>query len=565
MTVRGPLRGILLAASLVLATGFVWAAFNPAPHTGGDNAGYLALAHALIEGEGYVDAFDPLRAPHTKYPPLFALLLAAAATLGASTWSAFKALVAVATVFGVGVTFLWAERRLGPWRAFGVSVLVAASAGVVYYSHWILSDPVFVLLTIVALWALERGEARSWDPRWIAAGCLAALGAYFTRSAGLPLLVAVLVWLALRRRFRLLAFAAVAFAVPAGLWLVRGLGTGVGDYGAEFWLVDPYEPGLGTVGLGGLAGRALGNGVAYATRHLPAAIVGTQGLWTLALGVALLATAAWGWWRRAREKPAVAELFLPLYLGLILLWPEVWGGDRFVLPVLPLLLVYAAVALEGWTRRLGGGARVVAAAALLVALIPALGSWVGAVSDARACASVVEEQGPFACYGPRVTEFVEAAAWMGGALPEGSAVMTRKPRIFYLMSAGVPSRTFPFVPDPAAHLAEADAVGARYVLLDRWDGQAGRFVGAAVQARPGAFCFVRGFGPGQVGSSQLLGILPPELRTDGTSGPGGVSVAMCPADYLRPGAGGGPDGVGGRAGPVAGDAARIPLFYSSVP
>jgi hypothetical protein len=113
--------------------------------------------------------------------------------------------------------------------------------------------------------------------------------------------------------------------------------------------------------------------------------------------------------------------------------------------------------------------------------------------------------------------------------------MTRKPRIFYVMSGGLPSRTFPFDPDPDAQLAEADAVGARYVLLDRWDGQAARFVGAAVRARPGAFCFLQGFGSGPNDGAQLLGILPPEQRTVGQlDDRGGVVIPRCPESYLGP-------------------------------
>ncbi|MEX2466888.1 MAG: hypothetical protein WD995_08250 [Gemmatimonadota bacterium] len=558
MSVREPLRRWLLVASLVVAAALVVGAFNPAPHSGGDNAAYLSLAHALVEGEGYVDAYDPVGARHTKYPPLFPLLLAGLAAAGAATWTAFKALVAVATVAGVGFTFLWAERRLGPWRAFSVAVLVAASAGVVYYSHWVLSEPVFVVLTLASLWALERGEAKQWDRRWIAFGAAAALAAYFTRSAGLPLLVAVLAWLGLRRRFRELTAVAAAFAVPALVWLWWGRGAGVGDYTTEFWLADPYQPGLGTVGLAGLAGRALENGVAYAIRHVPAAVVGSQGVWTIALGVVLVGAALFGWASKVRREPGAAELFVPLYVGLILLWPEVWGGDRFVLPVLPLVFLYGSEALEQTTQRLGGGARVVAAAVLVGLLLPALGSWAGASRDARACSAAIASGGPFACYGTRVTEFVAAAGWMGVELPEGAAVMTRKPRIFYVMSGGVPSRTFPFDPDPRVLLAEADEVGARYVLLDRWDGQAGRFVGEAVRARPGAFCFVRGFGPGPAGASQLLGILPSEQRTAGdVDDQGGVALGRCPESWVRESSAG-----ASYASPLS---TRIPLFSLRTP
>jgi hypothetical protein len=110
-------------------------------------------------------------------------------------------------------------------------------------------------------------------------------------------------------------------------------------------------------------------------------------------------------------------------------------------------------------------------------------------------------------------------------------VLTRKPRIFYAMS-GVPSRTFPFVADDAELLALADELGARYVLLDEWDGLAGAYVGGAVMRRPGAFCFVRSFGRPGGGGAQLLGILPRAARADGAAGSAGdVRLGVCPADY----------------------------------
>jgi hypothetical protein len=557
VTIRTSLRRVLLGILVALSAGLVVGAFNPAPHSGGDNAGYVALAHALAGGEGYVDAFDPLRAPHTKYPPLFPLLLAGLIGLGATTWTALKSISAVATVAGVAATFLWTERRLGPWAAFATGVVFSASAGTVYHSHWVLSDAVFVLLAMVSLWALERAEARSWDRRWIALGVVSALCSYFTRSAGLPLLVAILTWLALRRRFKTVGAVALAFGAPALLWWLRGRGAGVGDYAIEFWLVDPYQPGLGTIGVGGLLGRGLENAVAYATRHLPAAVLGASGGWATGFGLTLLSLAVVGWGARVRRAPHAADLFVPLYAGLVLVWPAVWGGDRFVLPLLPMVLAYAAWTLERATRRLGGGGSMVAAGAMLALLLPSLGTWVGSVRDARACAAIVSVGGPFACYSSGVLEFVDAAAWMGSSLPDGSAVMTRKPRIFHVMSGGVPSRTFPFDAAPDVHLAEADAVGARYVLLDRWDVQAARFVGAAVRQMPGAFCFVRGFGPGPAGASQLLGILPEEARMRGSlDAEGGVSLARCPAGYLRA-------GVDPDAPYASSTSTRIPLLSSS--
>ncbi|MGY8779439.1 MAG: hypothetical protein ACKVIN_15145, partial [Longimicrobiales bacterium] len=97
---------VTAASALIVAT-----SFNPIPHSGGDNAGYVALAHGLLTGSGYSDAFDPQGLPHTKYPPVFPGLLALMMAAGARTWVALKLSAAVPTVLAVLFTVLWAQRR----------------------------------------------------------------------------------------------------------------------------------------------------------------------------------------------------------------------------------------------------------------------------------------------------------------------------------------------------------------------------------------------------------------------------------------------------------------------
>ena len=546
------LRWALLGAVVAVSGAVVWAAFNPAPHTGGDNAGYVTLAYSLLKNGTYTELFDPAGPPHTKYPPVFPALLAGLMALGARTWTSLKAVAVLSTVGASALTYLWAERRLGPVWGAGVAVVLALSSAVVYYSHWILSDPTFLAFTVMALWALDRADEGRADGApvdarggadgptsatggglgWLALGVAAAGLAYFTRSAGLPLLVAVPAWLALRRRWRALAATTVALAFPALLWALRARGVGTADYSAEFWLVDPYDPSRGRVGAVGLLARAVSNFQGYVAIHVPSGIVGTRGGAVAALGVVLVGVAAVGWIRRGRSRVGPAEIFVPLYAGLILVWPVVWSGDRFALPLLPLLLVYAASALKDVLEPRGRAwAAVAGGAAFLVLVLPAAASWSRAVQESRACAAAVRVGGPFACYGPRIGAFAEAAEWSGENLPEGSSVLTRKPRIFYVLS-GVPSRTFPFDETTRAHLSLAASLGTRYELVDQWDGQAGRFVVAAVRGDPGAFCSVRTFGAD--GGTVLLGILPADAPGRASAaGDGSVRIEGCAGDYVR--------------------------------
>jgi hypothetical protein len=526
----GSLIAVVVASVIVVAV-----AFTPVPHTGGDNAGYIGLAHGIVTSGSYSDAFDPEGLPHTKYPPVFPGLLALLIVMGARTWVTLKLTAAVSTVVAVGFTYLWAERSLGILAAGAVATVFGLSSGVIYYSHWILSDPVFVALTVTGLFALARADEEGAHFAWLIAGVSAAGLANFTRSAGLPLVVAVLVWLGLRRRWRALAVTSIALGLPMLGWWLRGRGEGVAQYGAEFWMVDPYQPALGTIGVLELIPRLLNNLSSYVFNHIPAGVVGLDGSALPQLGVVLCMGAVVGWVLRVGERVGPVEVFFPLYAGLILLWPEVWGGDRFALPLYPVIFVYGAGAVRALADRVPQPiGRLGVVGVLLLLVIPAGVNWLDGARESSVCAEMGERD-DWACYGPRVGYFVAAARWAGTALPPGSAVLSRKPRHFYLLS-GHPSRAFHFGEEPADHLELADALDARYLLLDQWDGLAVRYAGSAVRRQPGAFCFVRGFGQPGDGGAQLLGILDPDQRSaaEPSEGPG-IQIATCPSDFTTGG------------------------------
>jgi hypothetical protein len=553
---------LLLAHVLVLASVAV-----PAPHSGGDNAAYLSLASSLASGNGYTELWDPSELPHAKYPPAYPLLLALAMVLGASTWGAFK-LISAVLVGAAGLLVLaWAGARKGPVFGAVVAVLVVLSAGWVEASRWILSEPLFLVAALLALWGADRaglrlrlrrrervegGGSGAEDalspsaPAWLAVAAAATLLTLFTRTAGLPLLVGFLVLLAWERRWRALAGTLAVAAVPVLLWMLRGRRVGEGAYQDEFWLANPYDPALGTVGVGGLLVRVWTNLKIYVGE-----VLGSEwwGAWSLpagalaVLGGVLVGLALLGWGRRLlRGEGGLAELFLPLYGGLVLLWPEVWSGDRFVLPLYPLLLAWAGEAVlagiramplrlpapraPSWLHRSfrpGPGVwpgTLVASLALLGLALPALGG----VRDRAEVAAVCRELGaadPFACYGPAFQGFRDAAAWSGANLPADAVVINRKPRIFHALG-GRPGRVFPFHSEPEPLLAQAEELGARYLLVDRVDNVSAVYLPALLRASPASFCWIRSWGPDTV----LLGILPPDpgpardpdLRQDGAEG-----------------------------------------------
>jgi hypothetical protein len=458
----------ILAGLVVLHVALAILLFDPKPFVGGDNAGYMILAESIETGQGYRDIHIPGAPRHGQYPPVYPTVLAIAAALGGGLIT-FKILSTVFTSTALVFLFLLARRRLSTEGALAVVAPFAASSVLLYYSHWVLSEALFVLLTLIALWAAERLlDGR----RWLALSLGFALLAYLTRSAGLPLVLALLVVLASRRKWRELAAAggaALSVMVAWWAWGRMAAGEGAQDYSSNFLLLDPYDPELGMIGPGGLLARVIYNTRLYAIEVLPESLVGaTPGLLTLMLAfvasLLLIALALVAWVRGIRGQRAL-ELFVFLYVTLIVLWPEAWTDRRFLLPLLPVVFVLGASGLQ-WcldflrVRRTAWSLPVFGAILVLLA-VPGL---VVSIGFNQRCMRIYRQGDEFACYPGPWRAFAEVAEWVRENIPEDAIVVGRKPRLVYIFS-GRRGDVYPFTTQDDEMLAFFDEVQADYVLV----------------------------------------------------------------------------------------------------
>jgi hypothetical protein len=519
---------IITFALVALHLLFAWLSFMPTPHTGGDNAAYIALARSLLDG-GYNNIYDPLSPPHTQYPPGFPAILAIAMMAGLQPWVPLKVLMVAFSAAGVAFSFLWIRRRGRPLLALAVSLLLAISPGVLELSHWILSDVPFWAITMIALWAFER--LAPGDRRRLGIAIAATVIAYFTRSAGLPLVIAAFVWLALRRRWRQLAAVAIVLVPLALLWWLRARTTGDAGYASQFWSVDPYDPSLGTIGAADLAARFGDNVGRYVRLHLTALLADRTGGFSLLLSLTVIGLAAAGWARQLiRRRFGVAELYLPLYLGLLCIWPAVWSGERFLLPALPLILMYAGMTLHWLATRIGPAAGLAAGLTATIAVVLLQVPGVQAqFSAGRQCTMLYRMGDPYACLAPEWRDYFDVAVWSERHLPDDAAVITRKPRLWWGLS-NLKAIIYPFSTDAATFFAEADRVGARYLVLDYVGGTTQTYVVPIVLRRTSGFCLMHAT---QIGTA-VMGILPSAATlTDDEAPAGAATFAVCPEEYWR--------------------------------
>jgi hypothetical protein len=168
------------------------------------------------------------------------------------------------------------------------------------------------------------------------------------------------------------------------------------------------------------------------------------------------------------------EIYVLLYAGELLAWQ--WQGDRFLLPLAPLILSYLGVAasrlvtfVEGRTRVAAAGAKPrwvrVAAALVTLAILPQVAFAVKGVPDQLAVTALHVRGDRLAGYDPTVRDYFAAAAWLGGHSPAGAVVVSRKPQFTYLFS-GRKSILYPFGKPEEIEDAIRRA-GARYVIYDQ--------------------------------------------------------------------------------------------------
>ena len=465
--------------------------FDPKPFLGGDNYWYMLLADSLRSGDGYRDLWLPAMPPHTRYPPVYPAALAILGLL-ANSPLLFKLLSVASTTGITALVFLLAKERTGD-KELGLlaGFLAAATPILVEYSHWVLSEPLFTFLLMVAVYAFTS-DREGKTTRLLLLGTGAAILASLTRSAGYPLVLAIVVALAARHRWKRAAVFLGAIALVMGAWWLRNRMAVSGDLPYSQWILfrDPYRPELGTVTAGEMFVRFFDNVKVYTLSVLPRSLGGRDLSNNMAgtYGVLLAVPVLIGAFRRIR-KLGVVELFFVFYMGLILLWPQAWSDQRLLLPVLPVVIV---LLLEGstWLARVivkteqrAALARYVVSALLLGVAV--LGNLRG-VGEALSCSRQYWSGNEYACYPSAVVDFVDVAIWASEGTAAEAIVENRKPQIFYWY-ARRRGDNYPYTTDADSVMSFMDSQGASYVVVDNWSATTYRYLVPAIQANADRF------------------------------------------------------------------------------
>ena len=464
----------------------------------GDNATYILLARDLVTGSTYENAGYPW-----GYPALLAPILAVAGPdnmVAAIPW--MKLLTLLLFVAALPLVYALFRTRLAVFSVFAVTVLLAVNNVALFHANDIMSEVPYILVTYGALLYWQKAVAPGTKSdtgtglrrrELLQAGLLIA-AAYYVRTIGVALIGASLLVLLCYRKLR----AAMALAAAVGLlalpWLVASRNSDLNSYADQLLLRDPYNPSLGHISsLAELLGRLLGTARLYLfsvfpNMLLPAPAPGALlALISPILGVLVLV----GLLVCLIRKQEILELYTVLFLGVICVWP--WTGDRFLLPVYPLLLYYTvegAAWLGGLARRVlrrpdgvNFGSRLWPVAAIIALLVALPNIWLAGGAAAENVAYLSGRALPSG-HTPDWQSYFAACEWLKLNTPPGSVVMSRKSTITTVYSSR-PSVQIPLTA-PENYPPYFKQYNVSYIVEDAfaWSVHTINYLRPALRARP---------------------------------------------------------------------------------
>ena len=412
---------MLLLTHMVLA----WVVRSQAITTGNDDALYLLLARSLRSFH-YLDSHLPGAPLHAQYPPGYPAFLV---PFGGNFTAAVAAGILVSGV-GLLLAFDLTRRLIGATPALVVLAVICLNPSLIEYAGSLRSESLFMTASIAAIWCASRQPMK---PGWLVAAGGLAVYAVLVRSAGLALAVGLLVVWVLERRYR----AALIYTITGGFFIGGWLlltALAPGKFSGRSYAAALQKAETAPSMIGALTNR-LEASFAYVYKNIPSALSVPSleqtrvdnAIWAVILTLGLGAGLYLVW----RKYPIIV-VFLIGYALTLVLYP--FKMTRFIVPIVPLILLVTAGGLVFIVRRfVGRGTLAVTALLCLPLLAGSLSKDLNMVKTAPLCTSA-DPLGPTTCSTPAQRSFFAAVAFARKDTPPDAGFVTLKEATFALLA-----------------------------------------------------------------------------------------------------------------------------------
>jgi len=421
-----------------------------------DDCVYFVSAKSLATDSGYRIESLPGQPAQTKYPPVFPMLLSIAwridpefpRNLPIAAWISWLAIPATLAAFSA----ILASLGITGGRALLVLAVFALNPYTIWFGSQLLSEPLFVAMTMVVFLMLERTVKPGNSANWALAVGIGAGLVYLTRTAGIALLpVALLyIWRKAGPKTRLdatLRFAAGMLPFVIG-WTIWGHAHRLATTDPMFtYYTDYLAYEFTNVGLSNLHlvlwknadGLLWGLGSLLVPKF-------TTSLALKVLAEAIAVAMISGVIRMLRQGYGqLYALFAVVYAAMLVLW-HYPPDERFVFPLFPLGLVGLVYEGEHVLKMLQTGLRAPDAGNRIVArgMIAVLGLMAVGVAALEVYVSAVIQPDNAVQHRLRNAQFLAADQWLIQNTPRDAPILSNE--------------------DPALHLYTGNPVIRRSLL-----------------------------------------------------------------------------------------------------
>ena len=347
-----------LAAALMLAVAAFYLATLRDGHDWGDDfALYIHHAKNIVEGRPYTDIGliqDPARPQIDRAPPGFPLLLAPVYWAFGLDLTAMK--VEVILFFAASLAMVWLlfHKELPSPYPLALVALVGFQPLMWQYKDMVLSDFPFLFLLYLGMLVYRQAQTaeRDWKRQtgWAAGAGVCVYAATATRMLGVVFVASIIASDLLRVR-----------RVSRAAWIMAGVFLVLFEL-QRLWL--PADQGYVQQSQFDLR-VILGNLQVY-WNELRGLWKGHKGFVQLLLRAGALGLALIGLLWRCRRGVSALEVFFVLYIASLLVWS--FHDKRYLIPVVPLCMLYWCSGLVQVQRRLGRSGRAVALILVVVLL-----------------------------------------------------------------------------------------------------------------------------------------------------------------------------------------------------
>lgn len=461
--------------------------FDKKVHLGGDNAGYYIYGKSIAKGEGYraIHTKDKVKANH--FPPGYPALIAVVM----KTFSGKVTTIKAANGFFmwaalIALFFLFRALTKNIHLSFIACLLAAYNFHLLEYSTIMMSEIPFVLFSALSLLLFiyidfTKPFYRNWQ---FLLFILILVFAFYVRTLGVSLVISFTLILLFQKHWKYAGALVVGFLLLVSPWQIRSQSLGGNSYVNQLLMKNPYRPEMGPMEISDWPQRFAMNAKRYFALEIYNGVLPFENIdykqcvaqlkieadteetadstakaqaiafekLTLEekeksaaergmagskveistndyiLTVMLLLLMAFGLFR-LKDYWILIGLYLAGTFGILFLWPEAWFGIRFMLPLVPILIM---LALNG----------LVQLPIITTDLLKRKPIWILSIVLPFAVfmtlhgdyeKRVVElENRAKGVYISKFKNYFDIATWANKSIPRDAVVSCRKPQLFYL-------------------------------------------------------------------------------------------------------------------------------------